>query len=66
MKKATVHAAVRATIEVPVRASESGESLQQLHDVALREAEGILRNQLPPGIRVSGLEFSHAVVRADK
>lgn len=65
--KATVHAVMRVTIEIPVRASSSGETLQQMHDISKREAEDILRNKLPEDFRISGpIEFSHAVVRVSK
>ena len=64
MTKTTVCAVMRVTIEIPVRSSSSQETLQQMHDASQREAEGILRNKLPPDFRVVGrIEFSHAVVR---
>lgn len=67
MTKATVYAVMRATIEIPVRASSSEENLQQMHDASMREAEGILRNKLPADVRLIGkVEFSHATVRADR
>ncbi len=67
MSKATVYAVMRATIEIPVRASSSEESLQQMHDASKREAEGILRNKLPDDVRVIGpIEFSHAIVKGNK
>ena len=63
---ATVFAVMTATIEIPVRASSSGETLQQMHDAAQREAEGILRNKLPPEFRVIGkVKFSHAIVKGE-
>ena len=67
MTKATVHAVMRVTIEIPVRTSESGETLQQMHDASRQEAEGILRNKLPPEFRIAGpIEFSHAIVKGSK
>lgn len=67
MTKATVHAVMRVTIEIPVRPSNSGETLQQMHDASQKEAEGILRNKLPPDFRIAGpIEFSHAVVKGSK
>ena len=66
MSKPTVFAVMTATIEISVRSSESGETFEQMHDVAKREAEGILRNRLPPGCRVIGsVKFSHAVVKGE-
>lgn len=71
MKSPTVYAVMKVTIEIPVRSSESGETLEQLHTAALREAEGILRtraNDPKTGgwFRViGGVEFSHAVIRGD-
>lgn len=65
MSKPTVYAVMKATIEIPVRASESGETLEQMHEAAKREAEGILRNRMPDDVRVIGrVEFSHAIVKA--
>lgn len=65
--RATVHAVMRVTIEVPVRASSSEETLQQMHDMSKKEAEGALRNRLPDDFRVVGpIEFSHATVRVTK
>ena len=65
MTKATVHAVMRVTIEIPVRASSSEETLQQMHDVSKKEAEGALRNRLPDDFRVVGpVEFSYAIVKA--
>jgi hypothetical protein len=34
---------MKVTIEIPVRSSSSGETLEQLHETAKREAEGVLR-----------------------
>lgn len=66
MSKPTVYAVMKATIEIPVRASGSGETLEQMHEAAKREAEGILRNSLPKGFTVKcGVEFSYAVIRGD-
>lgn len=66
MTKATVHAVMRVTIEIPVRQSASAETLQEMHDASKREAEGALRNRLPPDFRVVGpVEFSHALVKAN-
>ncbi len=60
----TVHAVVRATIEVRVRASEGGETLDALMVAAQKEAQVILSHKLPQGISVVGpVEFSHAVVK---
>lgn len=69
MKSPTVYAVMKVTIEIPVRSSESGETLAQLHEAARREAEGILRNRADDPknggwFRVVGnVEFSHAVIR---
>lgn len=60
----TVMAVMKVTIEIPVRASSVKETFEQMHNAAKREAEGILRNKLPDGIRVIGpVEFSHAIVK---
>jgi len=57
---------MRATIEIPVRPSGSSETLDQMHEAAKREAEGILRNSLPDKYRVVGnVEFSHAIVKGN-
>lgn len=65
-KKATVHAVMRVTIEIPVRPSTSEETLQQMHDASKSEAEGILRSKLPPEFRIAGpIEFSHAMVKGN-
>lgn len=68
MDKATVFAVMKVTIEIPVRSSEAGENLQQMHDASKREAEGILRNNLPGDkFKIVGpIEFSHAVIRVFK
>jgi len=67
MTNATVHAVMRVTIEIPVRSSSAGETLQQMHDASMREAEGVLRNKLPPDFRVVGpVEFSHCVLWTEK
>ena len=69
MKSPTVYAVMKVTIEIPVRSSESGETLEQLHEAAKKEAEGILRNK---GVDKNGhqwfrvvgdVQFSHAVIR---
>lgn len=66
-KRATVYAVMKVTIEIPVRCSEAGETMQQMHDASLREAEGALRNKLPDDFRVAGpIEFSHAIVKVNK
>lgn len=62
---ATVFAVMRVTLEIAVRPSSSEETLQQMHDVSIREAEGILRSKLPDECSIVGrVEFSHAVVKA--
>ena len=67
MTTTTVHAVMTVTIEIPVRASEPSETLAELERVSITEAEGILRNRLPPDFRVIGKpEFSHATVRRTK
>lgn len=65
--KATVSAVMKVTIEVPVRSSESGETMEQMYEASKREAEGVLRNKLTIDFRIIGpIEFSHAVVREYK
>lgn len=67
MSKATVNAVMRVTIEIPVRASQGEEKMEDMLVASQREAEGILRNKLPDDFRVAGpIEFSHCVVRASK
>jgi len=67
MSKPIVHAVMKVTIEIPVRCSESGETLAQMHEAAKREAEGILRHKLGPEFHIAGaVEFSHAMVRESK
>lgn len=62
--KPTVCAVMKVTIEIPVRASESGETLAQMYEASQREAEGVLRNKLGREFRVIGpVEFSHAVIK---
>lgn len=62
--KATVFAVMRVTLEIAVRPSSAEETLQQMHDVSIREAEGILRNKLPDECSIVGkVEFSHAIVK---
>lgn len=62
-KQPSVHAVCTCQIKIFVRASNSGETLQQMYDAAQREAEGILRNNLPNNIQVQGaVTFLHAVV----
>jgi len=66
MSTSTVFAVVTAKIEIHVRPSNGGEKLEDLMEVAKREAEGILRGYLPGEVKVIGpVEFSHAVVRAN-
>lgn len=62
----SVYAVMKVTIEIQVRPSSSNENFEQMHTAAKNEAEGILRNSLPPGkFRVLGpAEFSHAIVKA--
>lgn len=65
MNKPTVFAVMKVTIEIPVRSSNPGETLEQLYEASHREAEGILRNKLTDDFRVVGeVEFSYAVVKA--
>ncbi|AGH31497.1 hypothetical protein LOKG_00061 [Loktanella phage pCB2051-A] len=60
----TVYAVVKVTIEIPVRASSPNETLLELQRVAVKEAEGILRNRLPEEFRIADTpQFSHATVR---
>jgi hypothetical protein len=67
MSKPTVYAVMKVTIEIPVRCSGSGETVEDLYRVSKNEAEGILRNRLPNDFRVIGqVEFSHAVVKESK
>jgi hypothetical protein len=67
MTRPTVYAVMKATIEVHVRSSSAEETLEQMHAVAKREAEDILRNSKMEGIRVIGaVEFSHAVIKESK
>jgi hypothetical protein len=64
MGRPTVFAVMKATIEIPVRSSESGETFEQMHTAAKMEAEGILRNLLTTNVRVIGdVKFLHAVVK---
>ena len=64
MSRPTVHAVMKCTIEIPVRASNSGETLEELFRVSKMEAEGILRNMLVGKARVvSDIEFSYATIR---
>lgn len=64
MSAPTVYAVMKATIEIPVRSSGSGETLEQMHKAAKSEAEGILRNTLAGKARVVGdVEFSYAVIK---
>ena len=63
----TVYAVMKVTIEIPVRASQGAETLDELMRVSQREAEGILRNNLPDKFNVVGpITFDRAVVKADK
>ena len=61
----TVFAVMKATIEIPIRPSGAGETLEELFRVSKSEAEGILRNRLGDDFRVlpGSLEFSHAIVK---
>ena len=63
-----VHAVMRATIEVPVRASASGETLETMHKIAKTEAYHSLRDKLEgTGCRIIGeIEFSHAIIKEIK
>lgn len=55
---------MQVTIEIPVRASEPGETLEQMNDAASKEAEGILRNKLGQEFRIAGpVTFSYAVIK---
>lgn len=64
-KRPTVCAVMKATIEIPLRSSSPGETFEQMHEMAMREAEGNLRLMLKDGCRIVGkVEFSHAVVVA--
>ena len=64
MSKPTVSAVMRVTIEIQVRPSGSGETFEEMHAAAMREAEGILRNKLTNDFRIVGpVEFSHAIVK---
>ena len=66
-KDSTVYAVMTATIEIPVRSSSPKETLEELERVSIREAEGILRNNLSEKFRLVGTPvISHAVVRRDK
>jgi len=66
MTTPTVYAVMKATIEIPVRPSSPCETLEQMHQAAKREAEGILRNHLGPKMHLVGqIEFSHAIVKGD-
>ena len=67
MTTSTVHAVMTVTIEIPVRASSPKETLEELERVSVKEAEGILRNKLPPEFRVIGTpKFEYATVRRCK
>lgn len=67
MSKCTVHAVMTVMIEIPVRASSGGETLDQLEDVSRKEAERILLNKMPQEFRIIGKpQFSYATVRANK
>lgn len=62
--KLTVHAVMKVVIEIPVQASNSGKTIEQLYNAAKNEAEGILRNNLPNQFRIVGkVEFSHAFIK---
>lgn len=67
MNKVIVYAVMRATVEIPVRSSESGETIAQMYEASKREAEGILRHSLPDDFRLVGqVEFSHAILKESK
>lgn len=66
MSKPTVYAVMKATVEIPVRSSMSGETFEQMYEAAKHEAEGILRNSLKDVRVVGAIEFSHAVVKEMK
>lgn len=67
MTQATVYAVMKVTIEVPVRSSQPGETMENMLKASQREAEGILRHKLDPAFHIAGpITFSHAVVREDK
>jgi hypothetical protein len=64
MASPTVYAVMKVTIEIPVRPSQVGETIEELYRVSKLEAEGILRNKLPDNFRIAGdVVFSHAVVK---
>lgn len=64
MATTSVNAVCTVSLEIFVRSSSPKETLEELQRVALREAEGILRNKLPDDFRVVGKPvFSHAIVR---
>lgn len=64
MSRPTVYAVMKVAIEIPVRSSHPGETFEVMHRAAQSEAEGILRNSLPPEFKVAGpVEFSHAIVK---
>ncbi len=63
-ERPTVYAVMKVTIEIPVRASNPGETVEELYRVSQREAEAILSNNLGDKFGVVGkVEFSHAVVK---
>jgi hypothetical protein len=64
MNKPTVYAVMKVTLEIPVRSSNSGGTMEQMHEAAKRETEGILRNALPDKFHVVGqVGFSHALIK---
>jgi len=64
MATPTVHAVMKVTIEIPVRPSQGGETVEELYRISIKEAEGILRNRLPKDFRVIGpVEFSYATIK---
>lgn len=63
----TVYAVMKVMVEIPVRASSPKETLEELERVSRKEAEWVLRQHLGAPLKVVGpMEFSHAIVRADK
>jgi hypothetical protein len=55
---------MKVTIEIPVRASSPKETIEQLHGIAVKEAESILRNNLPADFIVIGKpELSYVKVK---
>lgn len=64
MRDVSVQAVMKVTIEIPVRASSPKETIEQLHGIAVKEAESILRNNLPADFIVIGKpELSYVKVK---